>query len=144
MTTVAKSALVPFSAARMFALVNDVERYPGFLPWCSGGRLISSTEEMLCGEIEVSRLGVRQRFTTCNRLQRDRRIDITLKEGPFKRLDGHWLFTPLAEEACKVELVLHFEFSGALIDRAFGTVFHQIANSLVDAFCKRAEELYGK
>lgn len=143
MTTVTKSALVPFSSAQMYSLVNDVERYPEFLPWCSDGRLISSNDRELCGEIEVSRAGVRQRFTTCNLLDENRRIDIGLKDGPFKRLDGHWLFTSLREDACKVELVLNFEFSGALINRAFGRVFNQIAITLVDAFCKRAGELYG-
>jgi len=127
----------------MYNLVNDVDHYPEFLPWCSDGRLISSSDEQICGEIEVSRAGIRQRFTTCNRLEKDRRIEIGLKEGPFKRLDGYWLFTPLREDACKVELVLNFEFSGALINKAFGKVFNQIAITLVDAFCKRAEELYG-
>lgn len=128
----------------MYSLVNDVERYPEFLPWCSDGRLISSSDDLLCGEIEVSRAGIRQRFTTCNRLEENRRIDIGLKQGPFKRLDGYWLFTALKEDACKVELVLNFEFSGALINKAFGKVFNQIAITLVDAFCKRAGELYGK
>jgi ribosome-associated toxin RatA of RatAB toxin-antitoxin module len=144
LTTVAKSALVHHSAAQMYSLVNDVERYPEFLPWCSDGRLISSSDDLLCGEIEVSRAGIRQRFTTCNRLETNRRIDICLKQGPFKRLDGYWLFTELKEDACKVELVLNFEFSGVLINKAFGKVFNQIAISLVDAFCKRAGELYGK
>ncbi|MBU0500648.1 MAG: type II toxin-antitoxin system RatA family toxin [Gammaproteobacteria bacterium] len=143
MTTIYKTALVPFSAARMYGLVNDVESYPAFLPWCSDGRLVSASEGELCGEIEVSRMGVRQRFTTCNRLIENQRIEIGLKKGPFKRLDGVWLFTPLRDDACKVELTLNFEFSGGLIDRAFGTVFNQIAITLVDAFCKRAGELYG-
>ena len=133
---------MPFSAMQMYDLVNDVESYPRFLPWCSDGRLVSSTEDELCGEIEVSRAGVKQRFTTCNKLVKGERIDIGLKKGPFKKLEGSWVFTPLQENACKVELSLHFEFSGALIDRAFGKVFNQIAVTMVDAFCKRAGEVY--
>jgi len=143
LTKVYKSALVPFSAARMYGLVNDVEGYSDFLPWCSDSRLVSASEGQMCGEIEVSRMGVRQRFTTCNRLEEGRRVEIGLLKGPFKRLDGVWLFTPLREDACKVELTLNFEFSGGLIDKAFGTVFNQIAITLVDAFCKRATDLYG-
>ena len=99
--------------------------------------------EELCGELEVSRIGIRQRFSTCNALVENERMDIQLRDGPFRRLEGGWRFTPLREDASKVELVLHFEFSGKLIDAAFGRVFNQIANTLVDAFCKRADEVYG-
>lgn len=138
-----KSALVPFSAAAMFELVNDVPNYPAFLPWCRSARILSDTEEQRCGELEVARAGIHQRFATCNRLHFPERIDLELKEGPFKRLDGYWLFRPLSESACKVTLHIEFEFSGKLIDAAFGAVFRQIADTLVDAFCKRAAEVYG-
>ncbi|MEO5342779.1 MAG: type II toxin-antitoxin system RatA family toxin [Gammaproteobacteria bacterium SHHR-1] len=143
MSRVEKSALVLHPAARMFELVADVEGYKDFLPWCSDSRLLSRDEQRLCGEIEVSRAGIRQRFTTCNDLEKDRRMGIQLEKGPFRRLEGVWLFTPLREDACKVELQLEFEFSGALIDKAFGRVFNQIAGTLVDAFCRRADQLYG-
>jgi len=143
LAVVEKSALVPFSAAQMYALVSDMERYPEFLPWCSGARLISKDGEELCGEIEVSRLGVTQRFSTCNRLHPPERMELRLREGPFHSLEGAWVFSPLREDACKVQLRLEFEFSGRLIDKAFGAVFGQIANSLVDAFCTRAYEVYG-
>lgn len=143
LAVVEKSALVPFSAAQMYGLVSDMERYPQFLPWCSDARLISHDDEQLCGEIEVSRLGVTQRFSTCNRLYPPERMELKLRDGPFHRLEGAWAFTPLREDACKVALRLEFEFSGRLIDKAFGAVFGQIANSLVDAFCKRAYEVYG-
>jgi ribosome-associated toxin RatA of RatAB toxin-antitoxin module len=140
---VEKSALVPFSAAKMFELVNDVESYPQFLPWCRSGRLISRDERELCGEIEVARAGVSQKFSTCNRLYPYERIDLRLREGPFKRLDGSWRFDALREDACKISFVMEFEFSGRLINAAFGAVFAQIADNLVDAFCQRARELYG-
>lgn len=143
MAIVKKSALVPYSAAQMFDLVYDVGAYPRFLPWCHSSRVLSETEDKICGQIEVARIGIRQTFSTCNRFERNRYMSIDLLDGPFRKLVGAWRFTPLREDASKVELELDFEFSGGLIDKAFGTVFHQIANTLVDAFCKRAEEVYG-
>lgn len=142
MPIVKKSALVPHSAARMFQLVADVEGYPKFLPWCHSAALVSRTDNEICGRIEVSRLGIRQAFTTRNRIERDRRMTLDLLDGPFRKLTGAWTFLPLRDDACKVELELDFEFSGRLIDKAFGAVFNQIANTMVDAFCKRADEVY--
>jgi ribosome-associated toxin RatA of RatAB toxin-antitoxin module len=139
---VEKSALVPFPAQAMFDLVADVERYRDFLPWCSDSRLVSRSEDRLCGRIEVSRLGIRQAFSTCNTLEPPERMGIELAEGPFKSLHGEWRFIPLREDACKVTLTLEFEFSGRLIDAAFGRVFHQVANSLVESFVTRAREVY--
>lgn len=127
----------------MFDLVYDVGSYPKFLPWCQSTQVISETEDRICGRIEVARMGIHQTFSTCNRFERDRRMDIDLLDGPFRKLVGGWNFIPLREDASKVELELDFEFSGRLIDKAFGAVFSQIANSLVDAFCKRADEVYG-
>lgn len=142
MAAVEKSALVPFSASAMFELVNDVASYPEFLPWCRSAKVLSDGEDERCGELEVARAGIRQTFATCNRLDYPERIDLQLKSGPFKRLEGHWQFQALSEEACKVTLNIEFEFSGKLIDAAFGAVFRQIADTLVDAFCKRAAEVY--
>ncbi|WP_316365123.1 type II toxin-antitoxin system RatA family toxin [Candidatus Thiodiazotropha sp. CDECU1] len=143
MPVVKKSALVLHSAKEMYDLVCDFESYPDFLPWCSDSRLLSHTGEKLCGELEVSRIGIRQRFATCNQLVENERMDIELLEGPFSKLHGGWQFTELQPGACKVELLLEFEFAGKLIDAAFGRVFSQVANTLVDAFCKRADEVYG-
>lgn len=142
MAVVKKSALVPYSAGQMFDLVYDVGSYPQFLPWCSRTEVISETAEQICGLIEVARLGIHQTFSTCNRFERPQRMEISLLDGPFRRLHGGWRFTPLREDASKVELELDFEFSGRLIDKAFGPVFNQIANTLVDAFCRRAEDVY--
>ena len=144
MAIVRKSALVPYSASRMFDLVYDVTSYPQFLPWCDSASVISETEDKICGQIGVHRMGIRQTFSTCNRYERDRLMHIDLLDGPFRKLVGAWRFTPLRENASKVELELEFEFSGRLIDKAFGGVFHQIANTLVDAFCKRADEVYDR
>ncbi len=141
MPVVHKSALVAHSAEEMFELINDVESYPQFLPWCKSTQLLSRDSERLCGQLEVSRIGISQVFSTCNQLFPYERIVIQLKDGPFKRLHGEWRFTALRADACKVELELEFEFSGKLINSAFGAVFSQIANTLVDAFCKRADEV---
>ncbi|EXJ16111.1 Putative oligoketide cyclase/dehydratase or lipid transport protein YfjG [Imhoffiella purpurea] len=126
----------------MFDLVYDVGSYPKFLPWCHSTRVLSETEEKICGQIEVARMGIRQTFSTCNRFERDTWMTLELLDGPFRKLNGCWRFTALREDASKVELELEFEFSGKLIDKAFGSVFNQIANTLVDAFCKRADEVY--
>ena len=128
---------------QMYDLVADVGGYQDFLPWCSSSRLISATETELCGEIEVSRLGITQTFSTCNLVEPGRSMQLKLREGPFKKLEGLWQFTALGDNACKVSLQLEFEFSGKLINAAFGKVFSAIANELVDAFCKRADEIYG-
>lgn len=143
MPIVKKSALVPYSAERMFELVADMESYPEFLPWCRSAAILSREEDSFCGCMEVSRLGVHQTFTTCNRFEPGRRMKIDLLDGPFRKLTGGWSFIPLRQDACKVELELDFEFSGSLIDKAFGAVFHQVANTLVDAFCRRADEVFG-
>ncbi len=143
MAIVEKNALVPFSAQAMFDLVADVERYKEFLPWCSDSGLVSRDADRLCGRIEVSRLGITQAFTTCNRLDPPDHMEIELSEGPFRKLHGEWRFLPLRDDACKVSLRLEFEFTGRLLDAAFGKVFHQVANSLVESFVKRAREVYG-
>jgi len=139
---VKKSALVTFSAAQMYDLVADMDSYPEFLPWCEAAEVLSRAEDRFCGRMEVARAGIRQAFTTCNRFTPGERMELELVDGPFRKLHGVWTFKPLREDACKVELELEFEFSGKLIDKAFGGVFHQIANTLVDAFCRRAEEVY--
>ncbi|MCU7906432.1 MAG: type II toxin-antitoxin system RatA family toxin [Candidatus Thiodiazotropha sp. (ex Epidulcina cf. delphinae)] len=143
MPVVKKSALVYHSAQQMYRLVCDFESYPEFLPWCSDSRLIYRTEQEICGELEVSRIGIRQRFSTCNRLVKNEKMDIQLRDGPFRKLQGGWRFLALQPDACKIELVLEFDFAGKLIDAAFGRAFSQIANTLVDAFCKRADGVYG-
>lgn len=144
MSRVQKSALVPFSDQAMFDLVKDIDRYVEFLPWCGDSKVLEESADRVCGSITVQRLGVRQAFSTCNQLEQPGRITIDLKEGPFKSLKGAWEFTALRENACKVTLTLDFEFSGHLINMAFGKVFEQIANTMVDAFCQRARDVYTK
>lgn len=143
-TTISKSALVPYSASDMYALVDDIESYPRFLPWCTAARVLSRDEDEVRAVLELSRGGMHKTFTTCNRLQRHKMIELRLLEGPFRHLEGFWRFSALSGDSCKVSLDMDFEFSNKLTGLVFGPVFNQIANALVDAFCKRATEVYGR
>jgi len=142
MPAVHRSALVPFSAAKMYDLVNDVEQYPQFLPGCDGARVLEQEEQLMVASLLVSKAGVKQWFTTRNELTKDSAISMNLQDGPFKRLTGGWRFTELAENACKIELELEFEFSNSIAQLAFGKVFSSLANSMVKAFTERAKEVY--
>jgi ribosome-associated toxin RatA of RatAB toxin-antitoxin module len=142
--TINRSALVWHSAERMFALVSDIPDYPQFLPWCSAAEVHEVTSTQVLASIEVAKGGVRHRFTTRNLMDIPGSIRIELVEGPFRALQGRWFFEPLDVNASKVVLELDFEFSGRLSRMAFGGIFSQAANSLVDAFCARADALYGK
>lgn len=144
MATVKKSALVLYSAAEMYNLVNDIESYPQFLPWCRSSQVVLYSEDELRATIEMAKGAVHKTFTTNNRMQKHKMIDIRLLEGPFQRLEGYWRFEPLRADACKVSLDMEFEFSSTLLRKVIEPVFKQIANSLVDAFCKRAVDLYGR
>ncbi|MEI6413016.1 MAG: type II toxin-antitoxin system RatA family toxin [Pseudomonadota bacterium] len=143
MPTILKSALVPYPNDTLYRLVNEAEHYPEFLPWCRSARVLSRSDTEQCVELEVMRLGIRQVFSTCNRMSPPFRIELALRQGPFSEFQGVWNFIPLRENACRIEFRLHFEFSNLLLDKAFGAVFQQIANTLVDAFCQRAREIHG-
>ncbi len=143
MARVQKSVLLPYSAAQMFALVDKVEDYPAFLPWCGGVQVRERTPEKLVAVIAINYHGVKQSFTTENTNTPPSRMQMSLVEGPFRHLDGTWLFTPLREDACKIEFELHYEFSSKLLEKLIGPVFSKIADSFVDSFCKRAEAVYG-
>lgn len=143
MHTLKRNALVPYSAHQMFEMVNAIEEYPRFLPWCNSSQVISRSETEIIASLEVSWKGMHKSFTTRNLLSPNR-IEISLVNGPLQRMDGVWVFEPLDEHACKINLDLEFEFTGHFIDKLFQPVFQHIANTLVDAFCKRAIELYGQ
>jgi len=142
--TVKKSALILYSAAEMYALVSDIEAYPEFLPWCRSTQVLSRSEDEVRAVIEMVKGRVHKSFSTINRMQHHKMIDIRLLEGPFRRLEGYWRFDPLRADASKVSLDMEFEFASPLLRMAVEPVFKQIANSLVDAFCKRAVDLYGR
>lgn len=142
MAVVHKSVLLPFSAEQMFALVNGIEEYPKFLPWCGGTEILQREEHRVVASIAINYHGVKHAFTTENVNQPFSAIRMTLVEGPFRHLDGNWTFKPLRADACKVELDLHYEFASKLLDKVIGPVFHMIANNMVEAFCRRAEAVY--
>jgi ribosome-associated toxin RatA of RatAB toxin-antitoxin module len=144
MPTVSRSALVPHSAEQMFELVADVDRYQEFLPWCGESRVLSREQDELKGCIVIAKAGIERSFTTVNRFQHGKMMEIRLIEGPFRHLEGFWRFQALRPDACKVSLDLDFEFANRVITMAFGKVFTQIANTLVDAFVKRADEVYAR
>jgi ribosome-associated toxin RatA of RatAB toxin-antitoxin module len=140
MATVTKSVLVEHDARQMFDLVDRVEDYPGFLPWCGGTTVLERTPEALVSRIDIDFHGVRAHFTTANRNEPPDRIVIALRDGPFRRLDGTWSFRPLAPGACKVEFHLRYEFASSVLEKLIGPVFNHIASTFVDAFVKRAGE----
>ena len=144
MPVIHRNALVPYQPAEMFSLVDDVEAYPQFLPWCKTARVLSRGDDEVRAQLELMRAGFEKSFTTRNRLQRNKMIEMRLVEGPFRHLDGFWRFEPIGAGACKVSLDLDFEFSNSLMGMALGPLFNQIANTLVDSFCKRAVDVYGK
>ena len=137
-----RSALVRHSAQQMFALVSDIESYPEFLPWCGDALRHDECEGQVTASLQVVRGGISQRFTTRNHLEPHRSIRMELVDGPFRHLRGYWHFVALREDACKVKLELEFDVDGHVARFAFGSIFHQAANAMVDAFCRRAAELY--
>lgn len=143
MQRVRKSVLVPYSNAEMFKLVDDVERYPEFLPWCGGGQVVASRPDGKTARLDIDYHGVRAHFTTDNTNRPPDSIVITLRDGPFRHLHGEWRFNQLEETACKIEFELAYEFATQLLDRVIGPVFNYIANTFIDAFVRRAHAVYG-
>ena len=144
MTCINRTALVPYSAAEMFALVDDINSYPQFLDWCRSAEELKRSTDEVTARLELARGSFHKSFTTRNRMQQDKMIEMRLVEGPFRLLEGFWRFEVLGERACKVLFDLEFEFSSRLVGMAASPAFSQIANTMVDAFCRRASEIYGK
>ncbi|MCK5263481.1 MAG: type II toxin-antitoxin system RatA family toxin [Gammaproteobacteria bacterium] len=145
MSLIKRSALVNYSPAEMYQLVNDIDSYAKFLPWCRSSAVLNETEAEMRASVEIAKGVLNKTFTTQNKLTKNSRIAMELIDGPFSQLSGFWLFEPLKTEgACKVNLELGFEFDNAMMSLAAKPIFTQIANSLVDAFCKRATEVYGE
>lgn len=135
---------MPYTAEAMYQLVADVETYPEFLPWCRSAKIQGTNGNEVQASLEIARGPVRKSFTTRNRLHHGKAIRMSLVNGPFKHLEGEWRFTPLGEDGSKIELHLEFDFSSKLLKATVGPVFNHIAETMVDAFCRRAHELYGK
>ena len=146
MKTVHKSVLIWYSPQEMYVLVTDVAQYPEFLPWCDHAAVLERNPQGMTAEVGISFGGIRQTFTTRNTHTESTRVDMALVNGPFSKLDGQWNFLPLGDgtqRACKVELSLNYGFDNATLGKLVGPVFDRIAASLVDAFVKRAQQVYG-
>ncbi len=143
MPQIERSALVFYSCQQMYELVNDVPSYPQFLPGCSKATVLSHQTDVITARLDISKAGISQSFTTRNTLTPHHYISMELVDGPFKFLRGGWRFVPLDENACKVVLELHFEFSNKLIEFAFGKIFNELTASMVQAFTERAKKVYG-
>ena len=140
MREVKRSALISETPARMYALINDIERYPEFVPWCTAARAVSRTEKEVVAEMHIRRGPLKAEFTTRNLLEPDRRVLMQLVSGPFRVLEGLWTLTPLGELGCRIELEMRFEFSNRVASALFEPWFEDTAASLVDAFVRRARE----
>lgn len=144
MAQVEKTVLVMHSCAEMYALVDEVENYPSFLPWCGGIELHERSETTTSATLHINYHGIKQQFTTINYKQFSHRMDIKLKDGPFKHLEGHWHFIELRADACKIEFKLSYEFSNLFLEKMIAPVFSHIANTFVDSFVSHAANVYRK
>ena len=133
---------MPYSASQMYALVNDIESYADFLPWCSQATILEQTGDEIKARLNIAYGSLNKSFTTLNKLTPNVKMEMQLVDGPFKQLHGEWLFTQLGEDGSKVSLALEFEFINNLISMTMGPVFSQIANTLVDSFSERAHKVY--
>ncbi len=152
MKHVKKSVLLWYTPHEIYRLVTDVEKYPEFLPWCERVEVLSRDEQGPTARLHLAFSGIRHAFTTKNVQVPDESVHIKLVDGPFSLLDGLWRFVPLPlpasnggidSVACKIEFELRYEFSNAVLEAAISPVFDRIANTFVDSFVRRAEQVYG-
>lgn len=143
MTVIDKTALLPYSAQAVYSLVNDVAAYPEYIEGCIGSEVLKSEPYLMIARLDLSKGGVKQSFTTKNRLLPNEQIGLSLVDGPFVYFDGNWFFTPLQENACKVSFHLEFDMSNPLVGVAAGRLLGSVSNSLVSSICSRAKQIYG-
>ncbi len=144
MSRLHREAIVAYTPGEMFALVDAVEDYQQFLPWCSDSGRQQISEDKVIASVTISKGALRKTFSTRNLLQRDKMIEMSLVDGPFKHLHGFWRFDPIGERGCKISLDLEFQFTNKLVEFAVGSVFTTVAGEMVRAFQKRAEQVYGR
>ncbi len=148
MKHVRRSVLLWYSPREMYTLVTGVAEYPQFLPWCERAEVLQSDGDAVTARLSLAYMGVRHAFTTRNENVADRSVTVNLVDGPFSVLEGSWVFQPLGrpggeEQACKIEFDLRYAFASAALERVVSPVFDRVANTLVDAFVRRAEDVYG-
>ncbi len=144
MTTINKTAILPHSCAEVYGVVTDIKSYSEFLPWCSSVDVHVDEPEVAEATLHIAKGKLNIAFTTHNEMIVNKQVKLRLLKGPFKRMSGLWTFTQLNEDACKITLKMEFEFSSKILAMALGMVFNQIANSMLEAFCKRTKELYAE
>ena len=142
MTTISRSAIVPYSTEQMYVLVNDINSYPQFLPWCRETTILSQSPDEVTARVTISKGGLNKSFTTRNRLLPNKMIEMRLILGPLHHLEGFWRFQALGDSASKVSLDIDFEFSNRILSKTMGPLFNHITIILVDAFTKRAQQVY--
>jgi ribosome-associated toxin RatA of RatAB toxin-antitoxin module len=142
MREVTRTALVPYTPQQMYALVDDIERYPQFVPWVSRAQVLERGSDYVVGRLEMQRAGLHEHFTTRNTLLPPERIDLALVEGPFKALQGVWLFAPIQDRGTKITLQMRFEFAHAVTNLLLSKTFEKNCSQLVDAFVNRARTVY--
>jgi len=143
MTEISKAAVVPYTSEEMYVLVNDIESYPMFLPWCTAAKILSQQEDSLTAKLSMALGKIKQSFTTENTMQEGSRIDIRLIEGPFKHLSGYWRFIQEDKQSCNIHLHMHFEFKNRIIKQILGQAFYKVVDTMVDSFVQRAQQVYG-
>jgi ribosome-associated toxin RatA of RatAB toxin-antitoxin module len=143
MKRIARSAIVEHSAEEMFALVDDIESYPRFLPWCTAAKVEERSATGVRATMTIGMRGLRQSFTTQNENRPGESIELKLVKGPFRRFAAAWRFKPLSEEACSIEFTMEYELAGALA-RVLEPLFDKIADTMVDAFTRRAHAVYAR
>lgn len=143
MPIISRKEIVSYTTEQMYTLVNDISAYPEFLPWCIESTVHHQDEDEIKASLVISGAGLHKSFTTHNRLQKNKMIEMRLIDGPFKHLEGFWRFDYTPEQQCQISFDLEFEFAG-LFGFALGPVFQHMTSTLIDSFCKRAETVYGK
>jgi ribosome-associated toxin RatA of RatAB toxin-antitoxin module len=143
MTTIKRSALLPYPAERVYALVNDIESYPQYMDGCVGARILSLEPGVVEARLDLARAGIEQSFSTRNLLREHDRIELELIEGPFESFRGAWQFQQLGDLACKVSLDLEFHLNNSVLGVAAARLFESVTASLVDSLVRRAKQLYG-
>lgn len=144
MGNISKTAVVPYSAEQMYALVNDIESYPEFLPWCTGASVQNRTDTGLIASVSLAAGRIQHSFTTENTMRPGRQIDVRLISGPFSYLNGTWKFEPAGNSLCRIDLQMNFEFRNKLLKLTLSPVFNQFMTRLVSAFVERAEKIHGR
>lgn len=142
MTVINKSAIVPYSPAQMYDLINDIEKYSEFVPYCVESRIVTQNVDEIHASLTFAGAGISKSFSTLNRLQPHKMVEMRLINGPFKSLEGFWSFENINDQSCKISLNLEFELAAGVLKMLFGPMFTQVTSLLVDAFHKRALEVY--